>query len=493
MRIGTKLLITYLVLVGLVASSAGLILPRFVERVVMEKEQERLEEQARNIGKQIRSRLGPHSFLDGRVALRLLVEIVDLVVTEEAFVVVDASGKPVRANREELQDLQIPPQSLQALMRRPLFGRAIARQIDGVGSVLIAAVPLEVDAPQLNGGMIVVLRSTTYVEDLARGISRRLNLMLLILLVVALIVSFVVSREMVSRLHKTGEAARSLAEGNLASRAPESGSDEIADLAGHFNHMAERLQALVDGLRRSEESRKALLAVASHEIRTPLTSIRGFAEALRDGVVPTEEKRLRYYEIIATESARLAQLVDDLFDVARLEAGQAELQLQEISVGSWLAEFAEGFLHPDGVPLALQMAPEAAQSRFYGDRSRLHQVLNNLVANAVRFSPPGEPVRLEAAVEADELEVRVIDRGPGLAPEEASRVFRRFYQGAGNGQGHKGAGLGLAIVKSLVEAHGGTVGVISQPGAGATFWFRLKRHLPGMSKGRSPITHQNRD
>jgi two-component system OmpR family sensor kinase len=300
---------------------------------------------------------------------------------------------------------------------------------------------------------------------------------ILLVLAVAAVVTGWLSRDLVRRLKSTGEAARALADGDLAHRAPEQGHDEITDLAGHFNHMAERIQALVGRLRRSEQARKDLLVMVSHELRTPMTSISGFAEALRDGVVQQEDRKQRYYQIIAAESARLNRLVNDLFDMARLEAGQAELNLQAMSAAPWLVEFTEAALpaaEAAGARMALEVSPEAERSRIYGDRDRLDQVLTNLTGNAVRFTPEGAPVTIQARVDDGYLVVAVSDRGPGLTPDEAERVFDRFFQGNNQGRDHKGAGLGLSIVKTLVEAHGGRVGVESAAGVGSTFWFRLR-------------------
>lgn len=480
MRIGTKLLVTYLLLTGLVAVATLLLVPRWVKAVVTEEEQVRLQEQAAGVAAQLALRVkglrdgGPLDRLNAR-PLQETLRLVDTVLTDETVAVVSANGVVLDSNNTALRRKRLPLERMGQNSGRRL--RPLARldvTVEGLGAMLAAVEPIRIEGRD-TGLSVVMLRKITYVDELTRGLTRRFMAVILVVLIAALVVVGGVSQEMVRRLRETGRAARALAEGHLSQRAPEQGNDEIAEMAGHFNHMADRIQTLVGGLRRSEQSRKALFAVASHEIRTPLTSIHGFAEALRDGMIPTEEKRQRYYQIIAAESERLMHMVEDLFDVAKLDAGQAELQLQEMLTGHWLTEFAESYRPPEGVGLELEMAPAAAAARIYGDRDRLRQVLNNLVANAARFSPPGTAVRLEAALEGHDLLVRVVDRGPGLTPDEAERVFQRFYQGQNQGRVHKGAGLGLAIVKSLVEAHGGTVGVTSQPGQGAAFWFRLKR------------------
>lgn len=488
MRIGTKLLVTYVALIGLAAVATVIFVPRWVKLVVTAQEQQRLQAQAEGTARQLSLRMRNLRLDDatrpGRLeeqkAVQQTLQLVDTILTDDEIVAVtSAAGVVLNSNAPELRRRQLPLGQIANGVGRPR-ARAPGIPVEGVGTVLAAVAPIHLEDGPAGGLTVVMFRKITYVEEMTRGLTRWLLVIIMVILIAALLVVGWVSQEMVRRLRATGRAARALAGGELGHRAPEQGADEIAELAGHFNHMAGRIQALVEGLRRSEGSRKALLAVASHEIRTPLTSIHGFAEALRDGVVPTEEKRQHYYQIIAAESERLSHMVDDLFDVAKLEAGQAELRLQEMAVGPWLTEFAHSFHPVDEVRLTLSLSPDAAASRLYGDRDRLRQVVTNLVSNAVRFTPPGGTVRLEAVTDGDDLVVRVVDRGPGLTPEEAHRIFQRFYQGGNQGRGHKGAGLGLAIVKSLVEAHGGTVGITSQPGEGATFWFRLKR-LPAAS------------
>jgi two-component system sensor histidine kinase ResE len=220
------------------------------------------------------------------------------------------------------------------------------------------------------------------------------------------------------------------------------------------------------------------LVTVSHEVRTPLTSIQGFAEALRDGVVRDDDRRQRYYEIIAAESARLARLSSDLFDVAKIEAGQAEIQFQPVGLADWLGAHAEGLQAiavDQDVQVHLSIEQGLVDTAVWGDRDRLQQVLGNLTANALRFAPSGSTLTISAAPAGKQVRVSVTDQGPGLSAVEQQKVFERFYQG-NQARPHKGAGVGLAIAKSLVEAHGGQIGVESRPGDGATFWFELQRH-----------------
>ena len=236
-------------------------------------------------------------------------------------------------------------------------------------------------------------------------------------------------------------------------------------------------------IRNLDRLRRDLVSNVSHELRTPVTSILGFLEALRDGLAETEEERGRYLEIIEGEARRLSRLIDDLFDLSKLESGQISFEMKPLElaglvrdVGSRLAiSAAKGAQRLDVA------APERVMVR--GDRDRLAQVLLNLAENALRFTPPGGRVGLSLAVaEGRGAVVRVGDSGPGIHPDDLPLIFERFYtadksRSRGDGEWRaKGTGLGLAIVKHIVEAHGGTVTAASEAGQGAVFEVVLPLH-----------------
>ncbi|HYG60586.1 MAG TPA: HAMP domain-containing sensor histidine kinase [Symbiobacteriaceae bacterium] len=476
MRIGVKLLVTYVTIIGLLVALIGLGLPRLVESAVARAEQERLDGQAQRLADSIAERIakavfGNRPVTDLATTKQILVSLQDMLV-DDTILVVDPQCNVARASRKEFEGRRITPCETTLPARRPAQRQILT--LEGVETKIASRA--FIPGAALRGYSVVMVRDILYIESLARPMTRRIALAMSVVLLAALGLAGWLSSEMVRRLQATSAAAQAVAGGDLGRRAPETGNDEITDLARSFNHMADRTQTLVEGLRRSEQARKELLVTCSHELRTPMTSISGFAEALRDGVVRDDEKKQRYYAIIAAESARLTRLVNDLFDMAKLEAGQMELRLQSMAVQPWLAEFADAIrptVEGAGVRLELVTSPDLGQAKIYGDRDRLDQVLTNLISNATRFSPPDETITLRAALDGSNVVISVADRGPGIAPGEVDRVFQRFYQGHANGQGHKGAGLGLAIVKSLVEAHGGSVGVTSSPGQGATFSIRL--------------------
>jgi len=237
---------------------------------------------------------------------------------------------------------------------------------------------------------------------------------------------------------------------------------------------------------------RRFVADASHELRTPLTSIRGFAELFRqDGAadLATASHLLRRIE---DEAARMGLLVDDLLLLARLDQ-QRPLRRRPVDV----LDLAAGavldaqLLAPDREIDLIRLDDSDAPLVVTGDEARLRQVIGNLVANALRHTPPGTPFRIAVGRSPrpdghDEIVIEVADEGPGLTPEQAERVFERFYRAdPARSRASGGTGLGLSIAAALVEAHNGTIGVTSTPGEGATFQVRLPAapaRLPASSK-----------
>jgi two-component system, OmpR family, sensor kinase len=229
--------------------------------------------------------------------------------------------------------------------------------------------------------------------------------------------------------------------------------------------------------RRSEERMRQFVADASHELRTPLTTIRGFAELYRQGAVGSPEEATALVRRIEDEAARMGLLVEDLLLLARLDRERPlVLAPLELRVLANEAVDAARAVAPDR-PVELEVAEGAGPLVVLGDDGRLRQVLGNLMTNALNHTPADTPVTLRLRSEGTEAVLEVVDRGPGLAPDQAEHVFERFYRGDAartrRPAGSTSTGLGLAIVAALVAAHHGSVEVDSVPGEGATFRVRL--------------------
>ena len=278
--------------------------------------------------------------------------------------------------------------------------------------------------------------------------------------------------------------AQSVAAGDLSVRVPDAHpGTEVGSLAASFNTMVDRFQTAFVAeqqaqgqARASEERMRRFVADASHELRTPLTSIRGYAELFRQGAVAGPERLAQVLRRIEDEAARMGLLVEDLLLLARLDQARP-LQRHPVDLLAVAGEVVQAARATHGEHVRLRPPAGDRAPVVLGDQARLHQVLSNLVANAVSHTAPGTPVEVTVAAGADEVTVRVRDEGAGLAPEVAARVFERFYRAddartrvAG---GSAGSGLGLSIVAALVAAHGGTVDVDTAPGRGSTFTVRL--------------------
>ncbi|MER3444535.1 MAG: two-component sensor histidine kinase [Meiothermus sp.] len=258
--------------------------------------------------------------------------------------------------------------------------------------------------------------------------------------------------------------SRRVSQGHYHDRLPVHGRDELASLAQDFNRMAEALE-------RVEQSRVELIGSVAHELRTPLAGLQGYAEALADGVLPPEQAAGH----ISHEVRAMRRLVEDLSLVSRVEARAVEIHPQALDPAEalrWAVERFELVFAEQGV--ALRLEPCGPLPAVWGDPECLQQVLSNLLANALRHTPPGGEVGLKAEPARDGVHFSVRDTGPGIPPEHQARVFERFYRvDSARSRQDGGSGVGLTVARGLVEAMGGNMGLESEVGRGSTFWFTL--------------------
>lgn len=323
-------------------------------------------------------------------------------------------------------------------------------------------------------------------------------------LLLALLLYRGIARPLLRRISEVARGAAAIAEGRLDTRLPVQGGDELSRVMAGFNRMAEQLAereaallAAQQRLQQTVEARTAELRAAnerlagvdlarrrfftdvSHELRTPLTVILGESElGLRSRDCRPE--LARSLQTIRNRAQRLHRRVEDLLRVARSETGQIELDLGLVALDALLRDAREGV---EGLARAAEVTlvlDEAPATTLEADREWLRQVLEGLLANAVRHAPAGTEVRLAGRMALESVEIEVADRGPGIAEAERARVFERFYRGGAEREG-AGFGIGLALAKWVVEQHGGSIGLDSStaPGASGT---RVTLRLPRSSR-----------
>jgi signal transduction histidine kinase len=292
---------------------------------------------------------------------------------------------------------------------------------------------------------------------------------------IAMSVGYFLSAALTDRIVSLSRTAGELAQGRLNARAEVTGNDEMAHLSRAFNDMAAQLERAAEKQRELDQLRRNLIAWAGHDLRTPLASIRAIVEALADGMVDDPETVDRYLHTAQREIQSLSLLIDDLFELAQIEAGGLNLALSSNAISDLISDTIEGFSElaaRQGV--RLEGSAEPGVDPVIMDAQQIGRVLSNLLGNALRHTPPGGTVRLEARREGLGVRVAICDTGEGIAAADLPHIFERFYRGEkSRSRATGGAGLGLAIAKGIIEAHGGEIGVESSRGEGTCFSFAL--------------------
>jgi len=272
------------------------------------------------------------------------------------------------------------------------------------------------------------------------------------------------------------EQTKKIAEGDFHTEVPSIGPLEFKILAQQFNEMSYKLKESFDNLYSSESARRELIANVSHDLRTPLASIQAFVEALEDDVIKDKETFQRYLHTIRLETKRLSGLIHDLFELSGIEAQGAVFDPQPYHTDELLISTLESFsLHLEEKQLKVEIEmPERLPAAIMMP-TQIKRVLSNLLQNAIEYSPIGGKIVLSAAEQDDSfLRISITDEGEGIEAAETSRIFERFYRvDKSRSKSSGGAGLGLAIAKSIVQLHGGEIGVSSSAAAGSCFWFTL--------------------
>jgi signal transduction histidine kinase len=402
------------------------------------------------------------------------------------------------------------------LQRRKLRWQLVQAQINVVFLLLIVPIGIALYAGSRYLSVRLAPADGNTVENIVLRVAYRVipalalivvlfGLALILVIPPSIAVSYFFAKRMTRRLEQLTTATTSIREGDYSARIVARGLDEIAALQRNFNVMAAVLEASIeeaaeerDKIARLLEQRRELVASVSHELRTPLAIIRGYLDstlAQRGQLDPALERDLG---VMHGEALRLQRLIDDLFALSRAEVGSLSLQTRETNIGRLLQRCVDATgpaaWRSQRVEVLLDASPDLPTLAI--DADRLEQIVLNLISNAVRHSPPGGLVHIEAARDLDVLRIDVADTGEGIPPEEIEKIWNRFYRGS-NTTDARGSGIGLAVVRELTEALGGEVSVTSRVGEGSRFRLRFsidddlpalpaKRESPAIAAGDPP-------
>jgi signal transduction histidine kinase len=327
-------------------------------------------------------------------------------------------------------------------------------------------------------GSVLALASILIVAQLM-FISRHdmsLLLGLLILsLAVALPLGLATAASLAASISDLARGASEIAAGDLSVRVPVHGSDELARLAQTFNRMADNLETSNRRRVELEQARRSFVAAVSHDLRTPLASLRAAAEALSDGVVSDPPTVSRYLTSIQAEAERLGGLIDDLFELSLIDAGNLRLDLEPTYLADLVSDTVESMSHQARLKrIKISGRAPADLAPVLADPLKIQRVILNLVQNAIRHTPGEGSISLEVEQVEEAVAVSVTDTCGGIQPGEVAHLFDPFYRGdPARPRDGSGAGLGLSIAKGIVEAHGGSIWVDNSPTNGCRFNFTL--------------------
>jgi two-component system phosphate regulon sensor histidine kinase PhoR len=349
-----------------------------------------------------------------------------------------------------------------------------------------------------DGGVLRLAVPADQIEASVSAIRRAVMLSTSVAFLPAVLLAAVFARFVSWRLGHIIEYARQLAEGNFRARLTGTGRGELGVLASKLNETSEKLEFMLERLEsehteleKLERVRKDFVANVSHELRTPLASIQGYTETLLDGAIHDADNNLKFLNIIRQNAERLRGLTADLLVLSQVEQGQQKFKFAAYSVNRLLAADVE-MMRPIAANKAIELVQELCdapapeddpawketapeETEVFCDAQAVHQILTNLLDNAIKYTPDGGRVTVGARpIERDMVEIFIRDTGLGIPPQELPRLFERFYRvDKARSRALGGTGLGLAIVKHLTRAQGGDVRVESQPDHGSTFYFTL--------------------
>ena len=479
MRLRSRIAVTYISLTVAGVVLVSLISSWQIRQFITTRSTGTLAAQAELFGRQMELGLLP---CDGRASTDSILSMSAAAIGVR-LTVIDHDGRVVfdsvvpRDSLRFMENHAFRPEVQAARAHRTGSDRRVSHT-NGNEYVYVARRLAMQGADVLDGG---VLRLALPVSDM-RALDSQVQTMVWIIGFIVVVIVAVVSMQVAGRITRPiqhiARTAAAITQGDLNARIVETGGDEIASLAAGINEMARTLGADLERQRKLERVRTEFLGNVSHELRTPIFSIQGYLETLMDGAVDDPAVNREFLGKAHTHAERLNALLNDLIEISRIESGEMKMSFRWFALNQFLDAVEE-----DMRPLAERKQisltteyPAVPDLRVWGDRDRLKQVMVNLIENAVKYTEPGGKIRVGVALEKDQAKISVTDSGIGIPGEHHQRIFERFYRvDKDRSRDVGGTGLGLAIVKHIVEAHGGTIGVTSEPARGSVFTFSVKR------------------
>lgn len=319
-------------------------------------------------------------------------------------------------------------------------------------------------------GYLFIDQDTREFSVTQKGIIKLVLIMSIIISIVSMFLLLYLSKVLTRPLKEMGQMTNHIARGNFNTVVKTKGNDEVAELGRHIQEMANQLK-------RYHDTRKEFLSHISHDLRTPLTYVKGYASLLKDSKTVKEEDCKKHAEIIHRQATRMELLVQDLFQLAKLEEGSIELEYQHITIFPWLRDIEESYsykLIEEQIELSIKCDPKDIVGYF--DKKRMEQVLVNLLENSIRYTGVNGEISILVKIEKNKLIFELSDTGQGIPKEDLPFIFERFYRvDKARTSNRGGSGLGLSIVKQIVNLHRGEIRVHSKEGQGTTFTIELPK------------------
>jgi signal transduction histidine kinase len=456
-----KLLFSYLAVIILVIGVLAAFLTHFFNNFYFEQEQQALLDMGEQVIGQV---------LDcqtGKITAEQLADTVRIAGSTSGSRIFVLEGENIRNLQDPNLDAKVSEESdLLPDVRKILKGETVIKK-KHYSSQLNAFVVF-VGMPVITGdnvsGMVLLFTPVAKINTALNQVYRIIWGTALFAFLLGGLVIFLTSRRLSRPLTTMKEAAVAIAEGDYSKEIAATNCDELDQLIASFNYMRERIQQV-------EKMRQELLANVSHELRTPLTSIRGFIQAILEGVVPEGDQE-KYLKIAREEVDRLTRLVQDLLDLARIKSGSISLNKEPLDIGELAIKVATEFRL---IAAAKNITVETDDGLVIsGDRDRIRQVMINLLSNAVKYTEQNGQIQINVRREGGRAVLKVRDNGAGIPETELEHIFDKFHRvDKSRDAATGGTGLGLAIVKELVELHNGSAAAWSTPGKGTEITIEL--------------------